>query len=61
MKNLKKTPTTFKKSKVEKLDHKLIKNKETTCNLKSSINALQDQHDASQKTHQNFKMQYNAL
>jgi hypothetical protein len=38
--------------KVEKLAQELAQNKETTCNLKSSIDAPQDQHDVLQKTHQ---------
>jgi hypothetical protein len=33
------------KGKVEKIDQKLAKSKETTCSLKSSIGALQGQHD----------------
>jgi hypothetical protein len=32
---------TLEKSKVEKLDQELAQSKETTCNLKSSIGALQ--------------------
>jgi hypothetical protein len=36
---------TLEKSKVEKLDQELAQNKETTCSLKSSICALQGQHD----------------
>jgi hypothetical protein len=36
---------THKKSKVEKLDQELAQSKETTCSLKSSIGALQGQHD----------------
>jgi hypothetical protein len=33
---------TLEKGKVEKLDQELAKSKETTCSLKSSIDALQD-------------------
>jgi hypothetical protein len=33
---------TLEKGKVEKLDQELDKSKETTCSLKSSIDALQD-------------------
>jgi hypothetical protein len=35
----------LEKGKVEKIDQKLAKSKETTCSLKSSIGALQGQHD----------------
>jgi hypothetical protein len=33
---------TLEKGKVEKLDQELAKSKETTCSLKSSIDAIQD-------------------
>jgi hypothetical protein len=51
----------LKKGKVGKLDQKLTKRKETTCSLKSSIGALQDQHDVLLKTHQDLKIQFGAL
>jgi hypothetical protein len=35
----------LEKSKVEKLDQELAQSNETTCSLKSSIGALQGQHD----------------
>jgi hypothetical protein len=41
---------TLKKGKVEKLDQELAKSKEITCSLKSSIGALQGQHDVLLKT-----------
>jgi hypothetical protein len=41
----------LEKCKVEKLNQELAKSKETTCSLKSSICALQDQHDVLLKTH----------
>jgi hypothetical protein len=41
----------LEKGKVEKLDQELAKSKETTCSLKSSIGALQDQHDVLLNTH----------
>jgi hypothetical protein len=46
---------------VEKLDQKLDKSKETTCCLKSSIGALQGQHDVLLKTHQDLEVQFDAL
>jgi hypothetical protein len=46
---------------VEKLDQELAKSKETTCVLKSSIGALQSQHDVLLKPHQDFKVQFDAL
>jgi hypothetical protein len=46
---------------VEKLDQELAKNKETICNLKSSIGALQGQHDTLLKTYQDFEVQFGAL
>jgi hypothetical protein len=46
----------LEKGKVEKLDQELAKSKETTCSLKSSIGALQDQHDILLKTHQDLKV-----
>jgi hypothetical protein len=47
--------------KVEKVDQELAQSKETTCNLKSSIGALQGQHDVLLKTHQDLKVQFDAL
>jgi hypothetical protein len=41
----------LEKDKVEKLDQELAKSKEITCCLKSSIGALQGQHDVLLKTH----------
>ncbi len=52
---------TLEKDKVEKLDQELAKSKETTCSLKSSIGALQGQHDVLLKTHQNLELQFDAL
>jgi FtsZ-binding cell division protein ZapB len=46
---------------VEKLDQKLAKSMETTCSLKSSIGALQGQHDFLLKTHQDLEVQFDAL
>jgi hypothetical protein len=40
----------LEKGKVEKLDQELAKSGETTCSLKSSIGALQGQHDVLLKT-----------
>jgi hypothetical protein len=51
----------LEKSKVEKLDQELAQSKKTTCSLKSSIGALQGQHDVLQKTHHDFKVQFDAL
>jgi hypothetical protein len=51
----------LKKYKVEKLDQKLAKSKETTCSLKSSIGALKDQYDVLLKTYQDLEMQFGAL
>jgi hypothetical protein len=51
----------LEKGKVEKLDQELAKSKETTCSLKSSIGALQGQHDVLVKTHQDLKVQFGAL
>jgi hypothetical protein len=51
----------LKKGKVKKLDQELVKNKETTCSLKSSISALQGQHNVLIKTHQDFNVQFDAL
>jgi ribonucleotide reductase alpha subunit len=45
-----------KKRKVEKLDQELAKSKKTTCSLKSSIGALQGQHDIFLKTDQDLKV-----
>jgi hypothetical protein len=46
----------LEKGKVEKLDQELAKSKETTYSLKSSIGALQYQHDILLKTHQDLKV-----
>jgi hypothetical protein len=46
----------LEKGKVEKLDHELAKSKETTSSLKSSIGALQGQHDILLKTHQDLEV-----
>jgi hypothetical protein len=51
----------LEKGKVEKLDQELAKSKETTCSLKSSIGALQGQHDVLIKTHQDIQVQFGAL
>jgi hypothetical protein len=51
----------LKKSKVKKLDQELAQSKETTCSLKSSIGALQGQHDILQKTHHDLEVQFDAL
>jgi hypothetical protein len=51
----------LEKCKVEKLDQELTKSEETTCSLKSSIGALQGQHDVLLKTHQDLKVQFGAL
>jgi hypothetical protein len=51
----------LEKGKVEKFDQELAKSKETTCSLKSSIGALQGQHDVLVKTHQDLKVQFGAL
>jgi hypothetical protein len=51
----------LEKAKVEKLDQELAKSKETTCSLKSSIRALQGQHDVLLKTHQDLEVQFDAL
>jgi hypothetical protein len=51
----------LEKGKVEKLNQELAKSKETTCSLKSSIGALQGQHDILLKTHQDLEVQFGAL
>jgi hypothetical protein len=51
----------LEKGKVKKLDQELAQRKETTCSLKSSIGALQDQHDVLLKTHQDLGVQFDAL
>jgi hypothetical protein len=51
----------LEKCKVEKLDQKLAQSKETTCSLKSSIGALQCQHDVLLKTHRDLEVQFDAL
>jgi hypothetical protein len=52
---------TLEKGKVEKLDQKLVKSKETTYSLKSSIGALQGQYDVLLKTHQNLEVQFDSF
>jgi hypothetical protein len=52
---------TRKKGKVEKLDEELAKSKETTCILKSSIGALQGEHDVLLKIHQDLEVQFDAI
>jgi hypothetical protein len=47
--------------KVEKVDQELAQSKEATCNLKSSIGALQGQHDVLLKTHQDLEVQFDTL
>jgi hypothetical protein len=44
------------KGKVEKLDQELAKSKEITCSRKSSIGALQGQHDILLKIHQDLEV-----
>jgi hypothetical protein len=51
----------LEKSKVEKLDKELAQRKETTYSLKSSIGALQGQHNLLQKTHQDREVQFDTL
>jgi hypothetical protein len=46
----------LEKGNVEKLDQELAKRKETTCSLKSSIGALEDQHDVLLKIHQDLEV-----
>jgi hypothetical protein len=46
----------LEKDKVDKLNQKLAKSKETTCGLKSSIDALRGQHDILLKTHQDLEV-----
>jgi hypothetical protein len=46
----------LEKGNVEKFDQELAKSKETTCNLKSSIGALEDQHNILLKTHQDLEV-----
>jgi hypothetical protein len=52
---------TLKKGKMEKLDQEITKSKETTYSLKSSIGALQGQHDILLKSHQDLEVQFDAL
>jgi hypothetical protein len=52
---------TLEKGKVEKLDQEHAKSKKTTCSLKSSISAIQGQHDILLKTHQDLEVQFGAL
>jgi hypothetical protein len=42
---------TLEKGKVKKVDQELVKSKKTTCSLKSSIGAFQDQYNILLKTH----------
>jgi hypothetical protein len=51
----------LEKYKVEKFDQELTKSKDTICILKSSIGALQGEHDVLLKTHQNLKVQFDTL
>jgi hypothetical protein len=51
----------LQKGEVEKLHQELAKSKEATSSLKSSICALQDQHDVLQKIHQDFEIQFDAF
>jgi hypothetical protein len=51
----------LEKGKVEKVDQELAKSKKATCSLKSSIVALQGQHDVLIKTHQYLEVQFSAL
>jgi hypothetical protein len=46
----------LEKGKVAKLNQELAKSNETICSLKSSISALQCQHDILLKTHQDLKV-----
>jgi hypothetical protein len=46
---------------VEKLDQELAQSKETTCSINISIGALQGQYDVLIKTHQDLKVQFDAL
>jgi hypothetical protein len=46
----------LQKSKVEKLDQELAQSKETIYSLKSSIGALQGQHNILQNTHQDLEV-----
>jgi hypothetical protein len=52
---------TLEKGKMEKLDQELAKSNETTCSLKSSIGALQGQHDVLLKTYQDLEVQFHAF
>jgi hypothetical protein len=51
----------LEKGKVEKVDQELVQSKKTTCSLKSSIGALQGQHDILLKMHQDLEVQFDAL
>jgi hypothetical protein len=46
----------LEKGEVEKVDQELAKSKETICSLKSSIGALQGQHDVLLKAHQDLEV-----
>jgi hypothetical protein len=58
-KKTKKAPST-RNGKVEKLDQELAKSKKITCILKSSIGALQGEHNVLLKTHQDLEVQFDA-
>jgi hypothetical protein len=49
------------KEKNENLDQKLAESKETKSSLKSSSDAFQDSYDVLQKTHNDLKVQFDAL
>jgi chromosome segregation ATPase len=51
----------LEKEKNEKLDQELTQSKETISSLRSSSGALQDSYDVLEKTHNDFKMQFDAL
>jgi hypothetical protein len=51
----------LKKGKVEKFDKELAKSKNTTYNLKSSIDALQGEYDVLLKTYQDLEVQFVVL
>jgi hypothetical protein len=50
-----------KNDQVEKYNQELTQTRETICSLKSSIGALQGQHDALLKMHQDLELQFDAL
>jgi DNA-binding Xre family transcriptional regulator len=51
----------LEKGKVESLNQELALSKETTSSLKSSIDALQGQHDILEKIHQDLEVQFDAI